>query len=145
MKRYVMVPVILVLALGGCGGSSSEGTAEPTEPTAVTEPAASPSVDDTGNCTTAAVDGSTAKTDLQELAYEVYASLECGTDESLGDQLEAASKSADFQAKAEAVGATVNVDSAAGGTVMSLVVDTSGCNVTVLDSANAKSMSCLDL
>jgi hypothetical protein len=102
-------------------------------------------VDDTGNCTTAAVDGTTSNTDLQALAYEVYASLECGTDEPLGDQLEAASKSADFQAKAEAAGATVNVGSAAGGTVMSLVVDTSGCNVTVLDSANAKSMSCLDL
>jgi hypothetical protein len=146
MKPHVLVPVIVVLALGGCGGgSSSEGSAEPTAQATAVMPSQSPTVDDTGNCATAAIDGTTSNAELQQLAYDVYASLQCGTGESLGDQLKALADDPEFTSKAKAAGATVTVDSAAGGTVMSVVVDTSGCNVTVLDSADAKTMSCLDL
>jgi hypothetical protein len=145
MKRtalYPMGPAVLVLLLAGCSGSTPSAEASPSAP-AATSPAASQPAD--GNCTTAQVDGSTANAALQSLATEVYASLQCGTSESLPDQLKAMGTDPAIQAKAKDGGITVSVDSAAGGTVMQLTAGTSGCNVTVLDSADAKTMSCLDL
>ncbi len=91
------------------------------------------------------MDGTTTNAALQSLATEVYSSLQCGTAESLPDQLKAAGNDPAIQAKAQEGGISMSVDSAAGGTVMQLTAGTSGCRDTVLDSADAKTMICLDL
>lgn len=147
MKRtvlYPMAPAVLVLALAGCSGSTPSAEASPSAPA---EKSAAPSQPADGNCDTAQADGSTTNAALQSLATEVYASLQCGTSASLPDQLKAAGNDPAIQAQAKDGGITVSVDSAAGGTVMQLVhvEDRSGCTVTVLDSADAKTITCLDL
>ena len=47
---------------------------------------------------------------------------------------------------ASEAGLSVNVDSAAGGTVMQLVQleDRSACNITVIDTLDAKTLNCAD-
>jgi hypothetical protein len=151
MRRQAMFAttgVVLVLALGGCGDSAppAESTA-PAEPaaTAPAEPAATEPAASDGNCTTAEVDGTTTNAEMLALATEVYNSLECGTQESLPDQLKARGQDPDVQAQAQDAGLTISVDSAAGGTVMAITEGTSGCNVTVLDSFDAKTLTCLDV
>jgi hypothetical protein len=93
----------------------------------------------------ATFEGSTSNTAMQDLATQVYNSLQCGTDTPLPDQLKAAGADSEIKAQAKAAGATLEVDSAAGGTVMKLVAGTSGCTITVLDSMDAKTAGCLDL
>lgn len=139
---YLIAPAVLVLVLAGCSGSTTSGEASPSV-SAATSAAASQPAD--GNCDTAQADGSTTNAALQSLATEVYASLQCGTGESLPDQLKAAGNDPAIQAKAKDGAITMTVDSAAGGTVMQLTSGTSGCQVTVLDSMDAKTMTCVDL
>jgi hypothetical protein len=125
-----------LLLLSACSGSSTSSTP------AVESTAASPS---NGNCQVATFDGTSSNAAMQALATEVFESLRCGTSEPLPAQLKAAAADPANKAKAEAAGATLAVDSAAGGTVLKLVAGTSGCTVTVLDSMDAKTGTCLDL
>lgn len=150
MKRmfvYPLTPVILVLALTGCGGStpSDQTDSSPVASSPAPATSAASAQPSDGDCSLADVTGSTSNAALQSLATEVYSSLQCGTSESLPDQLKAKGDDPAIQAKAQEGGISVSVDSAAGGTVMQLVSGTSACTVTVLDSTDAKSLNCLDL
>lgn len=130
--------------LAACSGSTPS---TPTSGSPMQSPADSPAATAPadGNCQVATFDGSTKNTAMQELAVQVYESLQCGTSTPLPDQLKAAGADPEIKAQAKAAGATLKVDSAAGGTVMQLVAGRSGCTVTVLDSMDAKTGSCLDL
>lgn len=145
MNRLFIVTAVagsMTVFLGGCSGSSTAPPAEVTP--APASSSAAPTAADT-NCQVATFDGTTSNTALQDLARQIYDSLQCGTDTPLPQQLKAIAADPEIKATAEAAGATLDVDSAAGGTVLSLVAGTSGCNVTVLDAMEAKSATCMDL
>lgn len=89
--------------------------------------------------------GQTKNSEMQAVATEVYESLDCGADVPLDDQLRALGRDQQVVSQAKAAGATISVDSAAGGTVLKLVAGTSGCTVTVLDASTAKMLVCADL
>lgn len=144
---YPVAGVMLILALGACGGSTTEEgastpTASATSPAAPESPAAAEE-----DCRLAQVDGTTTNAELQALATEVYSSLQCGAGQALSDQLKAQAEDTDVKAQADAAGLEITVGDAAGGTVMQMVSvkDRSACTVTVLDSADAKSLTCADL
>lgn len=136
--RHVIITAAagtLLLFLAACS-AATQSTPVTEEPT----PAQS-----NRSCEVATIDGQTSNTEMQALATEVFDSLRCGASESLPDQLKAAAADPDVKAKAKDAGATLAVDSAAGGTVLKLVAGSSGCTVTVLDSMAAKTATCLDL
>jgi hypothetical protein len=142
-RRIMNTRHIIITAAAGTSLLFLAACSASTQSTPATEqPSASQS---DRSCQVATIDGQTSNTEMQALATEVFDSLQCGASESLPDQLKAAAADPAVKTKAKDAGATLSVDSAAGGTVLRLVAGSSGCTVTVLDSMDAKTATCLDL
>ena len=140
--RLIAIGVLGALLVTGCSGSSSD-TGSTTSPGSTSASGAGPA---DGDCTVATVDGTTNNQVMLDLATQVYESLQCGSSQTLDEQLQAAAESPEVTDAASEAGLSVNVDSAAGGTVMQLVQleDRSACNITVIDTLDAKTLNCAD-
>lgn len=146
LTRSIMaLGAVGVLLLAGCGGSDSES--ESAQSAVNPSGAFGTAGDADGGCTVAQVDGTTEDAELEALATQVYEDLQCDGDQSLDDQLRAAEESDAVTQAVVAGDFTVNVDSAAGGTVMQILQTEgrSACNITVIDNLDAKTLSCADL
>jgi hypothetical protein len=142
--RLLAIGVWAAVLATGCSGSSSDAESSASAPVITTTPSV---IAADGGCSVATVDGSTENQDMLDLATEVYESLQCGGEQTLDEQLRAAAGSPQVTERVSAAGLTVSVDSAASGTVMQLVQleDRSACNITVIDSLDAKTLNCADL
>ena len=130
---------LLAMGMMGCSTSS-----QPAAETDAAGPVPTSEAPADGGCSVADASGTTKNTAMQELATDVYSSLDCTSGEPLQDQLKAAAKSETTAQQAKAAGATAAVDTAAGGTVFKLVGGRSACQVTVLDNTDTKMLVCGD-
>ena len=137
--------LVLALSMGVLSACSSTPAPTASSPPEAASPTAPQEADTDGGCTVADVSGTTKNAEMMAVATTVYESLDCGATEPLEAQLKQPGREPPLVKRAQAAGATLVVDSAAGGTVMKLVAGTSGCTVTVLDGTTAKMLSCADL
>ncbi len=142
MRMWIIGSAGVGLVAAGMMGCST--SSQPAAETDTAGPVPTTQAPADGGCSLADVSGTTKNTAMQELATDVYSSLDCTSDEPLQDQLKAAAESDATAQQAKAAGATAEVDTAAGGTVLKLFGSRSACQVTVLDNSDSKMLVCGD-
>ena len=155
-KRLGLVVLTLgVVALGAC---SSKSGSSPSESVLATSPSVPSSVAPSGaavpsagataagdtGCKSAIADGTASNAAMQQVATNVYRSINCAGATTMTVQLEAALKDPALESRVKAAGASMFGGSTASGSAITISDGKSVCQVVVIDSMGLKKLHCAD-